>query len=574
MGTPAIAGIVIMIVAVLLGAQHAWAEQSISNTAPTVHPHFTTNTGSNTYPPTLFHSVVLEWIAIRNTANMTDVDFSERLCLHFNYDDIIQCKADWQGGYAEPDYAISGYVVQYKQSNETAYKSLQIPHTPPPDLKVVKYRAVIGPDIGASLVHGTEYDFRVAVYNEHGRGPSSAITLAPLGPAAPPTNLTVAENNGTSITFTWTPPADTGGVPIVGYFIQYSLEEGIWSQPVATPRDPSVKLTNLEPGTEYGLRVRTATKITQAMIQPLYGFADRHPYTLGGPWSGHIHATAAMPPVAPPISPPISPPPPTPTPPISTPTPTPPPDTVRPVIVIIGANPQTIVQNQPYTELGARCTDNSDSSPDITIHSSAVDTRTAGTYTVTYTCTDEAGNTSQDTRTVRVVAVKAPVSETPSEPEPDSQLNSTTTPDPVPEQPQPEQPQPTQTPIILNISAFYDANNDGTRNANETVAADVTVYISNTTGILDTGSNDTILYTAVTGSNGTASIEIPPEAFYAIVLPDQGLVPTTHLYHHNNTAYTGVLHEPAPVPGQTYEMNVGIRDVVDRTVRQEPIVLY
>ncbi len=84
-------------------------------------------------------------------------------------------------------------------------------------------------------------------------------------------------------------------------------------------------------------------------------------------------------------------------------------DSIPPEIVLTGDNPQRIVINTDYPELGAQITDNLD--PDIQskleIDASKVDTSAAGTYTVTYSATDHAGN-SAETKT-RTVIVEEPV---------------------------------------------------------------------------------------------------------------------------------------------------------------------
>ena len=63
----------------------------------------------------------------------------------------------------------------------------------------------------------------------------------------------------------------------------------------------------------------------------------------------------------------------------------------------------TINVGDEYVELGATAIDDIDG--DITekiIISGEVDAETAGTYTVTYTVTDRAGNVAEETRTVNV----------------------------------------------------------------------------------------------------------------------------------------------------------------------------
>ena len=78
-----------------------------------------------------------------------------------------------------------------------------------------------------------------------------------------------------------------------------------------------------------------------------------------------------------------------------------------PVINLVGANPQQLTRGRAYVELGATATDDTDDdtalTATITIDASAVDTSTAGSYSVTYDVSDAAGNAAtQVTRTVTV----------------------------------------------------------------------------------------------------------------------------------------------------------------------------
>ncbi|MCF6194989.1 MAG: DUF5011 domain-containing protein, partial [Kangiellaceae bacterium] len=82
-------------------------------------------------------------------------------------------------------------------------------------------------------------------------------------------------------------------------------------------------------------------------------------------------------------------------------------DTVAPVITLTGDNPQIIIVDAAYTELGATAQDNVDGniSANIAIDASAVDITTVGSYSVTYNISDAAGNAAAtQTRTVDVIA--------------------------------------------------------------------------------------------------------------------------------------------------------------------------
>lgn len=69
-------------------------------------------------------------------------------------------------------------------------------------------------------------------------------------------------------------------------------------------------------------------------------------------------------------------------------------DIMSPVITLVGSNPQTIVSNDQYEELGATAADNCDGdlSRYIVIVTGAVDTSTPGDYEVTYDVKDSLNN--------------------------------------------------------------------------------------------------------------------------------------------------------------------------------------
>lgn len=78
-------------------------------------------------------------------------------------------------------------------------------------------------------------------------------------------------------------------------------------------------------------------------------------------------------------------------------------DNTPPVITLNGNNPMSVYRGRPFDDPGATAIDNIDG--DITEHmivTDDIDTQTIGKYTVTYTVTDRAGNTSTMTRTVNV----------------------------------------------------------------------------------------------------------------------------------------------------------------------------
>ena len=95
-------------------------------------------------------------------------------------------------------------------------------------------------------------------------------------------------------------------------------------------------------------------------------------------------------------------------------------DTTKPVLTLLGDNPQTIEFGEGYAELEATATDLVDDDTELTskivIAGDEVITNQLGTYDVTYDVTDTAGNAAeQKTRTVRVTDTTAPMITAPAD---------------------------------------------------------------------------------------------------------------------------------------------------------------
>jgi hypothetical protein len=84
-------------------------------------------------------------------------------------------------------------------------------------------------------------------------------------------------------------------------------------------------------------------------------------------------------------------------------------DTIKPMITLIGDNPQLIANGAVYTDLKATVADNLDASREIT-GTGTVNTTVAGDYTITYNASDAAGNVADPV--VRIVRVAAPLGTT------------------------------------------------------------------------------------------------------------------------------------------------------------------
>jgi hypothetical protein len=96
------------------------------------------------------------------------------------------------------------------------------------------------------------------------------------------------------------------------------------------------------------------------------------------------------------------------------------PDTEAPVITVQGNNPAEIFVGDTYADLGASVTDNLNSNLGVTtlvdgveMQTPVIDTSLAGTHTITYRATDQAGNIGEATRTVIVSEVPSSGEEPP-----------------------------------------------------------------------------------------------------------------------------------------------------------------
>ena len=84
------------------------------------------------------------------------------------------------------------------------------------------------------------------------------------------------------------------------------------------------------------------------------------------------------------------------------------PDTTAPVITVLGDNPLSLPVGALFADPGATALDAVDGHVEVSVDGS-VSTAAPGSYTLTYSATDAAGNTATATRTVNVIDVTAPV---------------------------------------------------------------------------------------------------------------------------------------------------------------------
>ncbi|MCU1551315.1 MAG: hypothetical protein JWR36_1875 [Glaciihabitans sp.] len=140
--------------------------------------------------------------------------------------------------------AITGYIVHYSVSGAADWQP-------------------VAPGVGTavtvtSLTNGTSYDFQVAAVNALGASDFSDISAATpaapviLPPDAPTIGVATAGDGSAAVTFT--PPANTGGDPILDYTVT-SAPDGLTATGASSP----VTVPGLTNGTSYSFTVTART---------------------------------------------------------------------------------------------------------------------------------------------------------------------------------------------------------------------------------------------------------------------------------------------------------------------------
>ena len=124
-------------------------------------------------------------------------------------------------------------------------------------------RAQIG-----SLANGTAYDVRVRAWNSAGDGDWASTSAMPASVSGPPSRVE-AKPDDRSLTVTWDVPADTGGLTLSGYDVQYRQKPadeepgGSWAGAERVAASPLV-ISGLTNGTVYEVRVRARNSAGQS----------------------------------------------------------------------------------------------------------------------------------------------------------------------------------------------------------------------------------------------------------------------------------------------------------------------
>jgi titin len=145
---------------------------------------------------------------------------------------------------------LSEYVVEYRAASETTWTKLT-------EDVVNDLKATI-----PNLVNATPYQLRIASRNSSGQGKfSSVIDAEPFRLPGVISDLTVAANIGQA-TLAWRAPAETGGVPILDYVVEFKQEGSsdwsLYNDGIAAATNAVV--SSLVTGQQYRFRVAAATR--------------------------------------------------------------------------------------------------------------------------------------------------------------------------------------------------------------------------------------------------------------------------------------------------------------------------
>ena len=161
---------------------------------------------------------------------------------------------DWIAPGSDGGSAITGYIVEHKQSSKTGWSETSLPAT-------ARMHTL------DNLTNAVTYDVRVAAENTTGTSPwalgsgtPSAVGFQVRGAAAgltEPQDLTITPGDG-SLALAWTAPGSDGGSAITGYVVEHrqtGAGDDAWAETSVAADVLSHTLDSLTNGTAYDVRV-------------------------------------------------------------------------------------------------------------------------------------------------------------------------------------------------------------------------------------------------------------------------------------------------------------------------------
>lgn len=161
---------------------------------------------------------------------------------------------NWTAPSVDGGASIDGYWLQKSSDNGATWETITVRNSTSTTYSIT------------GLTASTTYKFRVAARNSIGFGPFS---VAPYGtvttsatPTVPETPTAVSAGSATSssLTVSWTAPANTGGASIDVYQVERSIDGTTWVTVSSSASSP-LSVTGLSASTSYVFRVRAHNSV-------------------------------------------------------------------------------------------------------------------------------------------------------------------------------------------------------------------------------------------------------------------------------------------------------------------------
>ena len=163
------------------------------------------------------------------------------------------CKLKWEKPEDDGGKPITGYQVE--KLDKTTGRWVPVGRTNDTEMDV------------KGLTEGHEYEFRVKAINEEGESEplttdGGVVAKNPFDVAGRPGVPEFEDWDVDRVDLKWTPPKDTGGVPITGYIIEKKEKFSThWEEAVVTDSpEPKGRVPDLKEGSTYQFRVRAVNK--------------------------------------------------------------------------------------------------------------------------------------------------------------------------------------------------------------------------------------------------------------------------------------------------------------------------